>query len=82
VAIALIGIVSGWFLAFSLAFLQNKFEIISLPPDIYFISHLPIQVNIGDFLAVGGITLIVCFLASLYPAGQAAKLTVIDILRK
>ncbi|MEE8148916.1 MAG: ABC transporter permease [candidate division Zixibacteria bacterium] len=83
VAIALIGIVSGWFLAFSLAFLQNKFEIISLPPDIYFISHLPIQVNfIEDFLVVGGITLIVCFLASLYPAGQAAKLTVIDILRK
>ena len=82
VAVAVIGIVLGWALAFTLAFTQNKFEVISLPPDIYFISHLPIQTNIWDFLAVGGITIIVCFLASLYPAGQAAKLPVIDILRK
>ena len=82
VTIAGIGLIAGWLMAYGLAVLQNKFEIVKLPPDIYFVSYLPIQTDIWDFLAVGGITLVVCFLAALYPAQQAARLPVIDILRK
>jgi lipoprotein-releasing system permease protein len=80
--IAGIGLLAGWFLAYILAIIQNKFEIVQLPPDIYFVSYLPIQTDILDFLAVGGITVVVCFLAALYPAQQAARLSVIEILRK
>jgi lipoprotein-releasing system permease protein len=81
-AIATIGLLSGWFLAYGLAYIQNKFEIVKLPPDIYFVSYLPIQTDIWDFLAVGAVTVVVCFLAALYPAQQAARLPVIEILRK
>jgi len=81
-SIAGIGLLAGWFLAFGLAYIQNKFEIVKLPPDIYFVSYLPIQTDIWDFLAVGIVTVVVCFLAALYPAQQAARLPVIDILRK
>jgi len=82
VAIAIFGLLSGWFLAYALAYIQNKFELIKLPPDIYFVSYLPIKTHIWDFVAVGAVTLVVCFLAALYPAQQAARLPVIDILRK
>ncbi|MGH8014607.1 MAG: ABC transporter permease [Candidatus Zixiibacteriota bacterium] len=82
ITIAGIGLLGGWLLAYGLAVIQNKFEIVKLPPDIYFVSYLPIQTDIWDFLAVGAITVVVCFLAALYPAQQAAGLPVIDILRK
>lgn len=81
-AIAGSGLLAGWFMAFALAYIQNTFEIIKLPPDIYFVSYLPIQTDIWDFLAVGIVTIVVCFLAALYPAQQAARLPVVEILRK
>lgn len=81
-AIASIGLLTGWLLAYGVAYVQNKFEIVKLPPDIYFVSYLPIKADIWDFLAVGAVTVVVCYLAALYPAQQAARLSVIDILRK
>ena len=80
--ISLIGMAGGWIMAFTAAWIQNRFEIIALPPDIYFISYLPIDTHIIDFLLAGAITVVVCFLASLYPALQASKLSVIDVLRE
>jgi len=80
--IATYGVLLGWGLALSVAFIQNRFGIISLPPDIYFISYLPIETHIFDFFVAGAITYIICFIAALYPAHQASRLSVIDVLRK
>ncbi|MEK7775471.1 MAG: ABC transporter permease [Candidatus Zixiibacteriota bacterium] len=81
-AIGIFGVVSGWALALSLSIIQNRFEIITLPPDIYFISYLPVEPHIVDFLATGGVTVLICFLASLYPARQASQLQVVDVIRQ
>ncbi|MBU8933356.1 MAG: ABC transporter permease [candidate division Zixibacteria bacterium] len=80
--IATYGVVLGWGLAIIAALLQNRYEIISLPPDIYFISYLPIEIHPLDFLIAGALTYGICFLAALYPAYQAARLSVIDVLRR
>lgn len=80
--IAAIGVIAGWLLALGAAWLQNTYEIIALPPDIYFISYLPIETHLLDFLAVGLVAVVVCFLAALYPAGQAARLSVVEVLRQ
>jgi lipoprotein-releasing system permease protein len=80
--IASFGVVIGWVIALFCAFLQNHYEIITLPADIYFISYLPIETHLLDFLLAGVVTFIICFLASLYPALQAARLSVIDVLRQ
>ena len=80
--IATIGVLAGWTLAMLAAYIQNQYELISLPPDIYFISYLPIETHLVDFLAAGAVSIAVCFLASLYPADQAARLSVIDVLRQ
>ena len=81
-AIGIFGVVSGWALALSLSIIQNRFEIITLPPDIYFISYLPVEPHLIDFLATGGVTVLICFLASLYPARQASQLQVVDVIRQ
>ncbi len=80
--IAMFGVITGWIIALFAAYLQNKYQLISLPPDIYFISYLPIETHLLDFIGTGIITFVICFLAALYPAHQAARLSVIEVLRK
>ena len=76
------GVIGGWVLALIAIYIQNRFEIISLPPDIYFISYLPFVIKWYEFLLTGLVTLVICFLAALFPAYQAARLSVIKVLRK
>ena len=76
------GVFAGWLLALVAIFIQNKFEVISLPPDIYFISYLPFVIKWYEFLMAGAVTIVICFFAALFPAHQAAKLSVIKVLRK
>ena len=40
----------------------------------YFISYLPVDVQIGNLLTVGGISMVLTLLASIYPALQATRL--------
>ena len=80
--IAAIGVVCGWVLALAAGFAQNYWQIVSLPPDIYFISYVPIEAHLFDFLLAGLVTLGVCLLASFFPALQAARLSVIDVLKQ
>lgn len=81
-AIGLIGTFSGFALALLAIWAQNTFEIISLPPDIYFITYLPFVIHWYEFAGVGVITVAICLLAALYPALQASRLSVISVLRK
>ncbi|MFH2050223.1 MAG: ABC transporter permease [bacterium] len=81
-SIATYGVILGWGLALLCAYLQNHYKLINLPADIYFISYLPIETHLIDFLFAGGITFIICFVASLYPAYQASRVSVIEVLRK
>ncbi|UCC43778.1 MAG: ABC transporter permease [Candidatus Zixiibacteriota bacterium] len=82
ILIGTLGLVGGWLIALGAAYIQNRFQLISLPPDIYFISYLPIETHLVDFLLAGAITVLICFLAALYPANQAARVSVIDVLRQ
>lgn len=80
--IAGFGVTIGWLIALALSVIQNQYKVISLPPDIYFISYLPIEMHLLDFAAAGAVTFVICFLAALYPASQAARLPVVEVLRQ
>lgn len=80
--IGVVGTFSGWALALLLSWLQNSLHFISLPADVYFVSYLPFDPRLDDFLIIGLATLLVSFLAGLYPAQRAARQSVIDALRK
>ncbi len=80
--IGAVGVLAGWAVALGAAYLQNKYEVITLPADIYFIKYLPIDIHLFDFFLSGALTIIICFGAALYPSHQAAKVSVIDVLRQ
>ncbi|UCD18486.1 MAG: ABC transporter permease [Candidatus Zixiibacteriota bacterium] len=80
--IGTIGIICGWGLALAAAWLQNEYGVISLPPELYFINYLPIDVHWLDFLLAGLVTIAICFATALYPAHRAAGQSVIEIIRQ
>jgi lipoprotein-releasing system permease protein len=80
--VGIVGCLFGWGFGYILCWLQIRFDIISLPPEIYFISSLPIDIRPFDFVIVGIAGILLCFLATLYPARRAAKLSVIEVLRQ
>ena len=52
-----------------------------LPPEVYYIDRLPVHVSGWDFLAVAASAMIICTLATIYPAYMASKLRPVDGLR-
>jgi lipoprotein-releasing system permease protein len=57
---------------------QYQFE---LPKDVFLISTVPVRVYLSNFMIVTVASFIVCLLASIYPARQAAKLDPVEIIR-
>lgn len=73
----IIGVVGGYLLSYIL----NTYQIIKLPADVYYLSHLPVRMNFSDFATVSLSALIISFLATIYPAWQAARLNPVEPLR-
>ncbi len=73
----IIGISGGYFIGI----LLNEFEIIKLPADVYYLSHLTAKMKLTDFIAVSVSAVIISFLATIYPAWQASKLNPVEPLR-
>jgi lipoprotein-releasing system permease protein len=81
VVIGLVGTVLGSALGLVLARLIDSRNIIPLEPSVYFIDHLPVQVNAVDFVVIVAASLMVATLATIYPALQAAALHPVDAIR-
>jgi lipoprotein-releasing system permease protein len=59
----------------------DRYRIITIPSDIYQVSYLPFRLLPGDLAAVVIGAVVVCFLATLYPSRQAARLDPAQALR-
>jgi lipoprotein-releasing system permease protein len=57
---------------------QYRFE---LPKDVFLISTVPVRIYFSNFMIVTLSSFVVCLLASIYPARQAAKLDPVEIIR-
>lgn len=79
--IGLVGTVLGMAGGLGLSYLMNEFEIIKLPADVYYLSHLPAKVKLIDFVSVTASAVVISFLATIYPAWQASRLDPVEPLR-
>jgi lipoprotein-releasing system permease protein len=73
----LLGLVSGSFLCHILA----KYKFIKLPPDVYYITTLPVRMEWLDIVSIILAAIIISFLATIYPSWQAAKVNPVEALR-
>ncbi|MCI0515217.1 ABC transporter permease, partial [candidate division KSB1 bacterium] len=79
--IGLVGAFLGSLLGYALCWSQLKYRWFSLPSDIYFISALPIRMEILDFVLIASSAMILCLAASIYPAWKASRLDPVDAIR-
>ncbi len=79
--VAVIGTVIGSALGVITSYVIGRYEIVSLPGDVYFIDKLPIRMEALDFLAVAGAALLICFVATLYPSWRAGRMVPVEAIR-
>ena len=79
--IGVVGTLVGYALGISFAMLLKRYQFIKLPQGVYSLDHLPVLLNPLDIALIGGSAMLLCFLATLYPAGQAARLEPVEALR-
>ncbi|RJQ76869.1 MAG: lipoprotein-releasing ABC transporter permease subunit [Desulfobacteraceae bacterium] len=81
VMIAMIGTGMGIFLGTTLCFLQDAYEFIRLPGDVYYITALPVDLKLTDVVLVALSAMLISFLATLYPAQQASRFNPVEVIR-
>ena len=79
--IAGLGIVLGLLLACLLCWIIATFNIVELPGDIYYLTKVPVRMQLWDIVAVVGGSCLICFVAGLYPAVKASRVHPTDAIR-
>lgn len=79
--LGIIGIFMGSLLASILIFVQEKFNIITLPSSVYFMSKVPFLLTADTFIWIAILTFILCLLASVIPSYIASKIRTLTALR-
>jgi lipoprotein-releasing system permease protein len=79
--IGVVGTLLGVFLGLAICVAIQEYRFIELPKDVFLISTVPVRIYLSNFLLVGFASLVVCLVASIYPARQAAKLDPVEIIR-
>jgi lipoprotein-releasing system permease protein len=81
VVIGLVGTTVGTSLGLFLSWLLDRYQFITLPGDVYFIDHLPVDTNLLDVGLIVVASLAISFLATIYPARRAADYTPVEAIR-
>ena len=79
--IGCVGTLIGLFGGYVVCTLLAKYQFITLPSDVYYISRLPVKLNLLDFVLVAISALGISFIATLYPSWQASRLDPAEALR-
>jgi lipoprotein-releasing system permease protein len=79
--IGFVGTAIGALIGYGAVIVITKTGIVSLPRDVYQVSHLPLSITGVDVLSICLTALGISFLATLYPSWQGAKQDPVEVLR-
>ncbi len=82
ISIGVLGTIAGVALGLALCFGQQRFGWFQLDTSKYILSALPLSVHAADVIAVIIITLILSFLATIFPSRRAAQTQIAAALRR
>ena len=66
---------------YAIADVLNRYRIIHIPGDVYQITYVPFKILPFDFAMVIAAAVLICFVATIYPSRQAARLDPAQALR-
>jgi lipoprotein-releasing system permease protein len=76
-----IGVALGVAIALNVPFLEQALDLHIMDPDVYYISTVPSETRWSDVLWIAVAALVLTFVATIYPALQAAKTQPAEALR-
>ena len=79
--IGLVGTAAGAIAGYALIFVLDRYRLISVPEDVYQITYVPFKLQPLDFIVVIASAVLICFVATIYPSRQAARLDPAQALR-
>ena len=79
--IGVVGTTAGLALGLTLAVLIERYGLIPIPPDIYYVDRLPVLISGWDILWITSVSVLIALLATIYPAKTAADLAPVDAIR-
>ena len=79
--IGVIGTLLGTLFGWLGCWLLDRYEFIELPKDVFYVSTLPVKIYLENFLVVGVSPMLICLVATIYPARQAARLAPVEVIR-
>jgi len=79
--IGVIGTMAGATLGITVSWALERFDLIKIPGDVYFVDHLPAKMDPFDIGLIIAVSIAVSFAATIYPALQASRLEPVDAIR-
>ncbi len=79
--IGIVGTAIGFAGGYAVCYLLKTYKFISLPSDVYYLSYLPVKMNLFDLIIVPVVAIFISFIATIYPSWQAARLNPVEPLR-
>lgn len=79
--IGVIGTTAGAALGIVLSWSLDRFELIKIPGDVYFVDHLPATMDPVTIIVIVVASILVSFGATIHPARQASRLQPVDAIR-
>ena len=81
VLIGVVGTVIGLIAGYAIAYAGGRYHVISLSPEVYSINYVPFAPRMADGLWIAVFTLLVSFVATLYPSWSASRILPAEALR-
>ncbi len=63
------------------ALLLRRYPLIDLPEDVFYVSTVPVRIEPLNFVLIGVAAVVICLLATLYPAWRASRLAPVEVIR-
>jgi lipoprotein-releasing system permease protein len=81
ILIGVVGTAIGLVLGYAIAYAGGHYRVISLSPEVYSIDYVPFAPRLIDGAWIGVFTLLVSFIATLYPSWSASRILPAEALR-
>ena len=79
--IGVVGTLLGLIGGYGGCWLLARYQFVELPKDVFYVSTLPVRVYGENFATVALVSIVICILATIYPARQAAGLAPVEVIR-
>jgi lipoprotein-releasing system permease protein len=79
--VGLVGTAAGIASGSVLCYLLARYKFIELPPDVYYITTLPVRMEWLDIGLIALAAVVISFLATIFPSFQASKVSPVETLR-